>query len=648
MRKHYLHTLSVTLILGLGPLLVLLGLMVSSEVSAQGPTVQIFLFYSETCPHCHVVREKILPPLQDKYGRQLEVQELEITDKKNYEFLLQLEEAYEIPPEIVGVPEIFIGSDYLIGSVEIEEKLDGLIAKYLAQGGVDYPAPKGAADAAPADPESAASSPDVPSDADSPVAFYVFWDSKCGPCLKLMNEVLPEVLGRYDSGRISVHDYDLERGGYPLMRSLETKYGLEVGTMPEVFIGTEALLGLEEIERRLPTLIEQYLASGGVALPDPSSGEEKPSAPTAGSSHTGAVDSPELHIAYFYQVGCQECDRAELDLRYLRDRYPQVQITSFDSREHAALLEQLGARAGVPEARRLLAPAVFIGSDALVLDEVRASRLESLAAKYLETGAPAFWVDDAGGREQAAGKILERFRSFGPLTVAVAGLIDGLNPCAFATVVFFISYLAFVGRRGREILLVGFAFTLGVFLTYLGVGLGFLKAVAALPFFAEAAPWVYGFTAALCLILALLSFHDFWQMRRGQAAEMRLKLPTVLRKRINWLIREGAGLQAFVPVALVTGALISLIELACTGQIYLPVIMFVLGVPEMRASAVSYLLLYNAMFIVPLVIVFLAAYWGTTSERMGMLISRQASTVKLATAVLFLLMGGWLALTVLG
>ena len=93
---------------------------------------------------------------------------------------------------------------------------------------------------------------------------------------------------------------------------------------------------------------------------------------------------------------------------------------------------------------------------------------------------------------------------------------------------------------------------------------------------------------------------------------------------------------------------ISLIELACTGQIYLPVIMFVLSVPEMQVQAVSYLFLYNLMFIVPLVIVFLAAYWGTSSERTGMFVNRHTSVVKLATSLLFVVMGIWLVFTLVG
>jgi hypothetical protein len=48
--------------------------------------------------------------------------------------------------------------------------------------------------------------------------------------------------------------------------------------------------------------------------------------------------------------------------------------------------------------------------------------------------------------------------------------------------------------------------------------------------------------------------------------------------------------------------IVSVLELACTGQVYLPTISFVVGIPEMRASAIAYLVMYNLVFILPLLV----------------------------------------------
>jgi cytochrome c biogenesis protein CcdA len=240
---------------------------------------------------------------------------------------------------------------------------------------------------------------------------------------------------------------------------------------------------------------------------------------------------------------------------------------------------------------------------------------------------------------------VDRFKSFGVLTVLGAGLVDGLNPCAFATLVFFVSYLAFTGRRGRDILFVGLSFTLGVFLTYLLVGVGLLRAVQSLRFFTALGRWVYLITALLCVILAVLTFRDFFKARAGQMTEMTLRLPMGLRRRIHKVIRESAQVRAFVVMAFVTGFVVSLLELACTGQVYLPTIMFVMSVPELAARAVLYLLLYCVMFILPLLVVFVLSYFGTSSEQLGRFVNRHTATIKFVTGLVFVGLALWMTWT---
>jgi cytochrome c biogenesis protein CcdA len=236
--------------------------------------------------------------------------------------------------------------------------------------------------------------------------------------------------------------------------------------------------------------------------------------------------------------------------------------------------------------------------------------------------------------------------NFGLLTVLGAGLIDGLNPCAFATLVFFVSYLAFTGRRGRDVLFVGISFTLGVFLTYLLVGVGLLKVVQSLSFFSSLGRWVYLLTALLCVALAVLTFRDYSRARKGQQSDMTLSLPTSLRRRINKVIRESAQMRAFVAVAFFTGFVVSLLELACTGQVYLPTIIYVMSQPDLAGQAFLYLLLYCLMFILPLVVVFVLSYFGTTSEQLGQFINRHTSTIKLLTGFLFVGLTLWMTWTV--
>lgn len=363
------------------------------------------------------------------------------------------------------------------------------------------------------------------------------------------------------------------------------------------------------------------------------------------SSTTPGAEDPAIHLAYFSKAGCQVCARVDGYLEEVQDLYPQLKLTEFPIEEERSKLlnEWLGRRFGVPEAKRLTTPAVFVGSDYLVgRDQVTVGNLKGLVDRYVESGADPSW--EAFDPDRSGAAILERFRSFGALTVAGAGLVDGLNPCAFATLVFFVSYLSLLGRKGPEILAVGGAFALGVFATYLLVGVGLIRILEQLSFLTALGNWVYALTAALCLILATYSFLDYRKAQGGEHEAMFLRIPLRLRQRINRTVRAGAKARALVPAAFAVGFAISLLELACTGQVYLPTILFVMGQPEMQGQAFLYLLLYNLAFILPLVAVFGLAYFGTTSEQLGLLIHRHTAKVKLVTGALFLVLAGWLVM----
>jgi uncharacterized membrane protein/thiol-disulfide isomerase/thioredoxin len=139
---------------------------------AQKPVVRAVLFWADGCSHCHEVIEKTLPPLQLKYGGQLEIAMIEVSGKENYDYFRQIEEAARVPAERRGVPALFIADRILVGSQEIPKELPGLIQKHLAVGGVDYPALPGLAERLPkgtGDPAICAPSTPCP-DATPPVA----------------------------------------------------------------------------------------------------------------------------------------------------------------------------------------------------------------------------------------------------------------------------------------------------------------------------------------------------------------------------------------------------------------------------------------------------------------------------------------------
>jgi len=90
---------------------------------------------------------------------------------------------------------------------------------------------------------------------------------------------------------------------------------------------------------------------------------------------------------------------------------------------------------------------------------------------------------------------------------------------------------------------------------------------------------------------------------------------------------------------LFTGFLVSVLEAICTGQTYLPTITFILKTTDLKLQALAYLLFYNFMFILPLLIIFFFALWGATSGQFAHFLKRHLLSIKILMAVLFFGLG---------
>lgn len=108
-----------------------------TSAQAPHPVARAVLFYSPTCGHCHHVIQEVLPPLTEKYGPQLEIIGVDVTQPQGGPLFQAALQRFNLQSS--GVPFLVIGNEYLIGSVDIPEKFPALIEKYLAQGGVDWP-----------------------------------------------------------------------------------------------------------------------------------------------------------------------------------------------------------------------------------------------------------------------------------------------------------------------------------------------------------------------------------------------------------------------------------------------------------------------------------------------------------------------------
>jgi len=214
--------------------------------------------------------------------------------------------------------------------------------------------------------------------------------------------------------------------------------------------------------------------------------------------------------------------------------------------------------------------------------------------------------------------------------VGLAGLVDGVNPCVLTTLLFLLSVWG-LDRRGG--LVIGIAYTLGVFVTYTLVGVGLLKAATL----AQSVPWAGPLLDIVTLVglvaLTGFSLFDAWQAHRGRTKEMALKLPGFLDRTLRTVVRRQRSLAIGLPAAFGLGALISLLEFVCTGQVYLPTLVYMNQ--TQGDNALPLLLWYNLAFIAPLLAVFLAIHLGTGHRSLVLWAQKHLATTKLLLALVF-------------
>ncbi|MDF1851433.1 MAG: HEAT repeat domain-containing protein [Verrucomicrobiales bacterium] len=349
-------------------------------------------------------------------------------------------------------------------------------------------------------------------------------------------------------------------------------------------------------------------------------------------------DDGTIELVYFLNPGCKECDRVREHLDELEAAFPRLRIVSHNMRDSASarLNEALSERFGVPERIRMVAPAVFSGDGYLIKEEIYPTKLGNMIMESSASGNSASgWSALEAAEIASAGSAIEsRFSTVGVAVIFSAGILDGINPCAFATIILFLSYLQIARHGPRQILMVGLSFISAVFLTYFALGLGLVELVTRLQFLKGVGVALNVGLAIFALVIMFYSLRDGVLCLQGRLADTTLQLPTFLKDRIRKVARKGARHHRYVIAAFLSGVVISVLELACTGQVYLPTINYM--VQEGKSSAYGLLLIYNLAFVLPLIIIFILAFYGLRSEALIEFQRKHSAVIKFATAGLFL------------
>ncbi|OGV57478.1 MAG: hypothetical protein A2X45_18125 [Lentisphaerae bacterium GWF2_50_93] len=347
----------------------------------------------------------------------------------------------------------------------------------------------------------------------------------------------------------------------------------------------------------------------------------------------------ELKLVYFTNPGCQDCARVDKMLRDVAAVFPSLSIDTRNIRKQEAMRfnEALCEQFGVAPENRLVSPAIFCGAGYLIKKDIVFERVCGLISRSETVPLGEWYQIPSDDLEKAGESIRKRFSIMSLGIVSVAGLLDGVNPCAFATIIFLLSYLQLTKRSSSQIAQVGIAFILGVFIAYFCLGLGLVEIVTRLASLRSLGKILNWGLAAFSLVIMVLSIRDGVLCLKGNLKDISLQLPDFLKTGIHAVIRKGARHSHFVIAAFIVGIVISFLELACTGQVYAPTIMYMVQESGMTGKALAFMIIYNLAFILPLVIIFIMSYLGMKSSSLAVFMGKHAAAVKFCTALLFLI-----------
>src|SRR4030043_2232308 len=153
------------------------------------------------------------------------------------------------------------------------------------------------------------------------IPIYIFFAEDCPNCQPILQSYVPTLKAMYPF--LEIKTFDLASPAYyEALAKLEKELNRRGGELPVIFIGDQMLSGEREVMERLDPLILEYQMKGELAPPLPPL--EIPSKVTI-SEKTFSVD-----LAYFYQKGCAQCDRASYLLKYIGEKYPHLHVKPID------------------------------------------------------------------------------------------------------------------------------------------------------------------------------------------------------------------------------------------------------------------------------------------------------------------------------
>jgi len=211
-----------------------------------------------------------------------------------------------------------------------------------------------------------------------------------------------------------------------------------------------------------------------------------------------------------------------------------------------------------------------------------------------------------------------------PVVITTA-LIDSVNPCAIGVLVLLITTLLALSHNRKRMLEVGMIYIIAVYVTYLAAGVGLLYVIQKLNI-AEPLSIIVG---GLIIVLGLLEIKDFWWYGKG----LTLSIPARRAEQIKHYMKHVT-----VPSSIILGMFVAAVELPCTGGPYLAITAFLAKI-GFNLQVLGLLLFYNAIFVLPLVVILLLVFFGVNVKSVQKWKQKQKRWMRLFMGILMIALG---------
>ena len=237
---------------------------------------------------------------------------------------------------------------------------------------------------------------------------------------------------------------------------------------------------------------------------------------------------------------------------------------------------------------------------------------------YLEKNKEQFLADSKKKKNFTS------YKSLLPI-VLLSGFLDGINPCAFAVLLFFIAFLFSLKRTRASIWKMGAVYIGAIFLAYILIGFGLTKAIM----FSNAPHFMAKLGAWLVIGLGLINLINYFFPK----FPIKLRIPMASKETLQAWIHK-----ATLPAAFVLGFLVGLCTFPCSGGIYVAII-GLLAVKTSYFTGVGYLFLYNIMFVLPLIIILFLSSNKLAVDKITKWEQSESKIMKILSAIVMIALG---------